>query len=123
MGQHIGDLKKERNKLAQQMLNRIKKWDKSAEDAAEIIEENNLLIERLRDIDSQMKDINPEDLYDEIYESHILKILDGNRSLLSKVAKDKASILKSIKETGKSQEVLKSYVTNFDESIFINKDI
>ncbi len=123
MGQHIEDLKDKRNKLAQKILYKIKKWDESADHAAEIIEENDLLIEQLRGIDSQIKAINPTNIYDEDYESYIQEILEGNIKLLDKVAKDKESILKSIKDTGKSQQVLKSYVTSFDESIFINKDI
>lgn len=123
MGQHIGQLLEKRRDISAQMLEKIEAWDKSADHAADIVEENDKLIEKLKHIEKKLRGTDPEILYDSEYRSNIEEIIRENAELLDKIREDKKAILDKLEQTGKSQKALKNYLPSFDRSIFINKDI
>lgn len=123
-----GDLKRRellqrRRLISQNMLEDIKSWDKSVEQAEKILGDNEKWIKELQNVSVALMKFDENEIYDSAYEDNIKNIMLLNRELINVIAREQHRILRNIKETDKVKSIAENYISKKREPMFIDKDI
>lgn len=123
MGSDINsqELLKIQDNILDNMINRIKSWDKSPEIAMEIIEKNEVDIDKLQSIEKSLKEKNISYGH-RAYLDKVTFILEEERIILSTLSKRKDEVGDIINQLSKKDKIKNNYIKQNKNSIFIDQD-
>lgn len=105
------------DEILDQILDEIKKYDGSVESGVEIIELNQIRIDRLKCL------FGKEDIDLTIYQSKIEVVMENQSKLFKSLETKKAELLKILGQINKKNKVVHSYMSTNRKPIFVDKDI
>ena len=114
----VKDIMDDPIKIIDHMLNKFDKYEGSLESGLEIIESNQLSIDKLKNITS-----NGHMIWAEEDEIKLKLVLNKQRELIAILGKEKEELFKMIKQINKKNSVVNSYMSTNIKSIFVDKDI
>ena len=123
MEPNIESLKLKRTHILEDILKRIKDWDKTYEAGIKIIDRVDLSLEELKEINTYLETQLGFVPFDEPYEEGIRSLKEDYKILLDELEIEKANLLELIKEIRLKEKVKNSYILQKNNSIFIDKDL
>lgn len=105
------------DQILDEMLDEFKKYDGSVESGVEIIESNQIRIDKLKDI-FEKKDIDLS-----TYQSKMEMVLKKQSKLFQSLEIEKEELLKMLQQIGKKNKVVSSYMSKNKKPIFVDKDM
>lgn len=123
MESNIEGLKLKRIEILENILKKIKGWDKTYEMGIEIIETIETGLEELKEISNLLETVLGFIPFSETYGEKIVIVMDEYRVLLDKLEIEREKLLELIKETKLKEKVKDNYILNDKGSIFIDKDL
>ncbi|MDY0235509.1 MAG: hypothetical protein RBR71_05745 [Gudongella sp.] len=118
----IENLEISKQELLDRILNRIKAWDMDIETGIKIIEENGNDIKRIQEYnrDGAKKSVILET--EEDYIQRIEELSTEMKCFLDKMDERKRILLEEKKILGKSNEIIKNYISSDFKAVFIDKN-
>lgn len=98
----------------------LEMWDGSSEEANEIVEKNQTLLVKLKNVDRLLTDQGNGE-YTKEEQKQVAAIIDGQKSLLAIIQKDRAAILDKMKQMNQKDKVVDNYYTSFQQPIFVDR--
>lgn len=117
------ELKEKRVNILKEILEEIKKWDKTYEVGIDIIDSVELKLEELKTTNGLLETHSRSIPFDEPYEKYILLVRDEYKQLIAELEVEKKKLLKLIKEISLKDKIKNSYILKDRDSIFIDKDL
>lgn len=124
MGENINvdTMYEQRINCVQVMLDSIDSWDGSVEEAFTILEENKISMEKIRAINQKLNKVD-HGLQDEGYLQALNRLAQSHKKLIARLTMEKDNLLKSMEQVMGRKNIVKSYISQPKETIFIDKDL
>lgn len=113
----------ERNDILDAILNDLKNWDGTSESGIEIVEMNEANLNKLKTINLKLSKFASMNIYDQEYESKINLIVEEQKRFTEALRSKQNELFHNLQQLGKKQDVVDNYISNKQESIFIDKDL
>ena len=112
-----------RNEIFEEILSNMRTWDSNIESGISLIESNQVSLDNLKTLNSEIYKINATSIYDEEY-SYKLNLISKELEKLTNALRGKQSnLLDGKQQLNKKNQVINSYLSVNKESIFIDKDV
>ncbi|OLS03779.1 hypothetical protein [Tissierella creatinophila] len=123
MEPNIENLKLERIEILENILKKIKRWDKTYEMGIEIIDDVEVILEELKEINNLLESSLGFFPLDKPYEEKIGTVRWEYSVFLDELKIKREKLLELIKETRLKEKIKNNYILNDRGSIFIDKDL
>lgn len=109
-----------RLEILDQLFQSLQKWDGTSTKANEIIERNNDLLAELKEIDKTLNKKN-SGVYSKQEQEKVAAIIEGQKSLLTVIKKDRKALLDKMKQMNQKNKVVDNYYSSFQQPIFVDR--
>lgn len=117
------ELKEKRLDLLKDILEEIRKWDKTYEVGIDIVDSVELKLKELKTANILLENQPGFIPFDQSYEKYILLVRDEYQELIEGLEVEKKKLLKLIREINLKDKVRNSYILKDRASVFIDKDL
>lgn len=111
----------QKKECLEEMFDRLVNWDQSADTAQEIIDQNQLSIEKIIGLD---KDLLSDDLaaFTDKYRSLIEQVISIQEQLIVVIEKESAVLTDQMKQMNRKDKVVSHYMEK-EKSLFVDRDV
>ncbi|TJX66277.1 hypothetical protein E8P77_08475 [Soehngenia saccharolytica] len=109
--------KDNRIKLLEKIIENLNNWDGNIESAIDLAEKNNEILEEIR------QNNTIENVDSSLYEKKLIEAIEQLRDFISSLNSSRDLLLEENKQLNLKDKVLKNYITQVDDTVFIDKDI
>lgn len=109
--------KDNRIKLLEKIIENLNNWDGNIESAIDLAEKNNEILEEIR------QNNTIENVDSALYEKKLIEAIEQLRDFISSLNSSRDLLLEENKQLNLKDKVLKNYITQVDDTVFIDKDI
>lgn len=107
----------ERIKLLEEIIDNLLNWDGKLDSAIRLIEINDQLLEKIKTIKTN------EQINNSLYEEKLKETVKQLDNFLEILKKARIEMIEENKQLNLKDKVLKNYIPQIDETIFIDKDV
>lgn len=107
----------ERIKLLEEIIDNLLNWDGKLDSAIRLIEINDQLLEKIKTIKTN------EQINNSLYEEKLKETVKQLDKFLETLKKARIEMIEENKQLNLKDKVLKNYIPQIDETIFIDKDV
>ncbi|HOK62337.1 MAG TPA: hypothetical protein PK083_02895 [Soehngenia sp.] len=107
----------ERIKLLEEIIDNLLNWDGKLDSAIRLIEINDQLLEKVKTIKTN------EQINNSLYEEKLKETVKQLDKFLETLKKARIEMIEENKQLNLKDKVLKNYIPQIDETIFIDKDV
>jgi len=107
----------ERIKLLEEIIDNLLNWDGKLDSAIRLIEINDQLLEKIKTIKTN------EQINNSLYEEKLKETVKQLDNFLETLKKARIEMIEENKQLNLKDKVLKNYIPQIDETIFIDKDV
>jgi len=107
----------ERIKLLEEIIDNLLNWDGKLDSAIRLIEINDQLLEKVKTIKTN------EQINNSLYEEKLKETVKQLDNFLETLKKARIEMIEENKQLNLKDKVLKNYIPQIDETIFIDKDV
>lgn len=109
--------KDNRIELLEKIIENLNNWDGNIESAIDLAEKNNEILEEIR------QNNTIENVDSSLYEKKLIEAIEQLRDFISSLNSSRDLLLEENKQLNLKDKVLKNYITQVDDTVFIDKDI
>ena len=111
-----------RNNILEEILHNLRDWDNTLESGINLIESNQINLNRIADVNSKLYEATKIE-YDESYIVKLNLILTEIEKLTISLRGKREDLIVSKQQVNKKDQVISSYISGDNKSIFIDKDV
>lgn len=120
MNNHEGLVRKKES-LMRRLSECLANWEDHGNDAFEVLEENNRIIQSMQEIDQQLTTEQLNE-YNEIHAETWQAIITIQRKLVESVLTQKEKVQEQLVQIGQKDKIISNYISLQKNSVFVEKD-